>query len=333
MVIDYPLVPMGDYQSILEWSLEAWMWLAGHGPRGRRCNEDHGAPPMFLAGDSSGGGTAFSLLLKLHNNSTLGSTATGYVGESPWLNLAREAPSWDDGAQLRRVARGVGVGVGVGAAYCGARGSCGKAGDDLSDPYASPYWATDQMLLGLPPLYFVTSSPSSPAADSSVDHDVGLFARRAANLGVRVLHDEFSGMWQAFPRWSEGRCAATRPGSLWQGVAALERMGSFVQQVAEQSLACPPEYSGYGNNNAPEIAHTVFPGSVISIMPLEITICPWYATAAIKCRWYVFNIGAAVASGVVLLVLFFGACVRHVQRKQAGLGREFDGTSASARTS
>jgi len=55
MLNDYPLNPIGNFSRILASSLEALNWLADHGPGGRGCATQ---APLFVAGDSAGGGTA-----------------------------------------------------------------------------------------------------------------------------------------------------------------------------------------------------------------------------------------------------------------------------------
>ena len=61
--IDYPLAPIGNVTTILDAAEKALVWLSTHGPRGCRNGAD-AAPPLAILGDSSGGGTAISLLLR-----------------------------------------------------------------------------------------------------------------------------------------------------------------------------------------------------------------------------------------------------------------------------
>merc|ERR1712187_862985 len=125
--------------------------------------------------------------------------------------------------------------VGTAQYYCGM--SCGDTGNDLKDPYASPYWATDRMLTDLPPLYFVASATELIGGDSME------LANRAARLGVHVVLDSFYGMWHTFPQWSEGGCSPEAGDELWQGVAAISRMGQFVEEINHQSKVCPNEFT------------------------------------------------------------------------------------------
>mmetsp|Transcript_88107 Transcript_88107/g.156211 ORF Transcript_88107/g.156211 Transcript_88107/m.156211 type:complete len:573 (+) Transcript_88107:86-1804(+) len=112
MLIDYPLIGawtkktyggkqryVGDYQNVLDRTLRAWKWLASHGPHSKTCNNV--PPPMFIAGDSSGGGTAMQTLLQLNSwkrHSQLQSRGyvfpTGAFFESPWTNLKCNTPTY-----------------------------------------------------------------------------------------------------------------------------------------------------------------------------------------------------------------------------------------------
>merc|ERR1712232_1148695 len=171
-----------------------------------------------------------------------GPAASGYVGESPWLNLNCDTSSYYSqafsevqsngqinflGDVFYQEAPGVNTLDFQGGAeyYCGK--TCGADGGDLRDPFASPYWANSTLLKGLPPLYFVSSSTETVGGDSVY------LARQAAQAGVRVWLDQFAGMWHTFPQWSEGLCAGPNGAKgLWQGKLALRRMGSFIKQVA-----------------------------------------------------------------------------------------------------
>lgn len=260
MLIDYPLVPIGNYASIFDWSLKAWNWLGEHGPHAMDCPPEK-RPAMFLAGDSFGGNVAFSLLLTLYNKPDQGPVAMGYIGESAWLDFNGSSTTFysqafseseiNDTLHLSgdvmftdSPSKNIKNGQDFGHAYCDK--TCGANGDDLNDPYVSPYWATLSMLAGLPPLYFVTSSTEVLSGDSM--H----LAHQAARVGVHVYLDQFEGMWHTFPQWSEGGCAGKGAAPLWQGELALQRMGQFVQQVALQSAICPSEYKGSGLAGEPE---------------------------------------------------------------------------------
>merc|ERR1719276_812675 len=94
MSIDYPLLPVGDFDGILAASRSALLWLAEHGPGGAAC--PHHTPPLLLAGDSSGGGTALSLLVSLQRSQEPAPRIAGAVVLSPWTNLRCDTRSYYD---------------------------------------------------------------------------------------------------------------------------------------------------------------------------------------------------------------------------------------------
>lgn len=283
MLIDYPLAPMSNYAGILDWSLRAWRWLGSHGPDAKKCPV-HQRPPMFLAGDSSGGGTAFSLLLTLKTEAEGGLMATGYVGESSWLNLNCDTSSYYSQAFSQSETKGVFNLMGdvfyqakPGANtrqfqsdalyYCG--NSCGATGKDLKDPYASPYWANQSLLQKLPPLYFVSSSTETVGGDSVY------LARKAAQAGVRVYLDQFAGMWHTFPQWSEGRCAGEGAAPLWQAKLAIQRMSTFIREVASESIKCPSDFKGPGLKASPKTFYRLLSGEGLQHKTrLNVDLCP-----------------------------------------------------------
>mmetsp|Transcript_68400 Transcript_68400/g.147598 ORF Transcript_68400/g.147598 Transcript_68400/m.147598 type:complete len:565 (-) Transcript_68400:136-1830(-) len=88
---------IGHFAGIQEYAEEAWRWLAHHGPNAARC--PNASPPMFIAGDSSGGGSAMSLLLRLNQRRRNGqlrdlAMPAGAFFESPWLNLRSDTPTY-----------------------------------------------------------------------------------------------------------------------------------------------------------------------------------------------------------------------------------------------
>merc|ERR1719221_1843142 len=94
----------------------------------------------------------------------------------------------------------------------------------LTDPIASPFYATEDLLRGLPPIYLAVSGTESMTGDSVI------FGSKAALQGVPVVLDIFYGMWHVFPQYSEG-CGSMH--ELWQGKAALSHTGDFVRHVAK----------------------------------------------------------------------------------------------------
>lgn len=242
MLNDYPLNPMGNYSRIVKSSLETLHWLADHGPDGRPCAA---AAPLFVAGDSAGGGTALSLVLELARlRGTLGRSGRGLAGAffwSPWTNLKCNTPEYYFNAFAKIMDKREGAGfVGdimfqgrpsqnLGWFTANARSYVGKNESLLTDPIASPFHADGKYLSGLPPLYFAVGGSESILGDSvSV-------AQRAAVEGVDVHLDIHVGMWHVFPMYSEG-CGSGR--ELRQGVHALNMTARFIRHVSETGV--PP---------------------------------------------------------------------------------------------
>lgn len=97
MLPDYPLVPVGNASAIVDHVLVTIDWLATHGPHG--CENIVGsAPPLFIGGDSSGGGSAISALLALQTSPRR--LAAGHLKVaggfffSPWTNLLCNTPDY-----------------------------------------------------------------------------------------------------------------------------------------------------------------------------------------------------------------------------------------------
>lgn len=113
LAIDYPLAPIGTFETILAEVGKSVHWLATHDPAqlvhmggagGLVENADaartplESAPMLFISGDSSGGGTATSALLAQSSPDGLpnagAATISGGVLFSPWLNLRCDTPSY-----------------------------------------------------------------------------------------------------------------------------------------------------------------------------------------------------------------------------------------------
>jgi monoterpene epsilon-lactone hydrolase len=79
LVPDYRLAPEHPFPAALDDALAAW----------RKARTLHSRLPLFLAGDSAGGGLALSLMVRLHQ---LGEPSpNGAVLLSPWTNLSESA--------------------------------------------------------------------------------------------------------------------------------------------------------------------------------------------------------------------------------------------------
>jgi len=261
MMPDYPLIPSGTYPTIQDAALEALRWLASEelalemGWGKSECSEQ---APLFIGGDSSGGGTAMSLALRLKKEGGWspsgiaismpdalpgGQLLAGVVLFSPWTNLRCDTPDYYYNAFAKIVDTNAFKNRTSGTAYVGDlmfRGHPEQNLDDftanaeayvanrtsmLQDPIASPFFAGEEELGGggIPPLYIVVGGSESIQGDSLI------VAQKAAAFGAHVHLDINVGMWHDFPMYSEG-CGSGIP--LWQAQRALNRTADFIQQMA-----------------------------------------------------------------------------------------------------
>mmetsp|Transcript_41525 Transcript_41525/g.109530 ORF Transcript_41525/g.109530 Transcript_41525/m.109530 type:complete len:551 (-) Transcript_41525:36-1688(-) len=252
MVVDFPLAPEGNYSVIMDSVLEGLRWLAGAklGDLNCRSAKYHNAP-LFVGGDSAGGGTALSLVLKLKLAAgwapgvveqshpdilPQGQLLAGAVFFSPWTNLRCDSPDYYFNSFAKIVGAADDVYVGdimfrghphqnLDEFTANAHVYVGKNASLLTDPVASPFYAGERELGGggIPPLYFAVGGSESILGDSSI------FAQKAALYGVDVKVDVMVGMWHDFPMYSEGCGGGTE---LWQGVRALNQTGQFIKRIS-----------------------------------------------------------------------------------------------------
>eukprot|EP00927_Polykrikos_kofoidii_P020290 TRINITY_DN19590_c0_g1_i1.p1 TRINITY_DN19590_c0_g1~~TRINITY_DN19590_c0_g1_i1.p1 ORF type:complete len:508 (-),score=54.86 TRINITY_DN19590_c0_g1_i1:40-1563(-) len=255
MIHDYPLAPVGDYYSIMEASVAALRWLSTASLGKLRCPV--GSAPLVVGGDSSGGGTAMSLILKLKVEGgwspsgirrsepemlPRGQILAGGVLFSPWTNLVCNTPDYYYNA-FAKIVDNSSFGEKPANVYIGdimfrghpmvnsgefiANAATYTGGDKklLVDPIASPYFATEEELGGggIPPIYFTVGGSESIKGDSM------MLAEKLAFFGSEVHVDVGMGMWHDYPMYSEG-CGG--PSVLWQAERAINRTASFIQTVA-----------------------------------------------------------------------------------------------------
>lgn len=233
LVPDYPLVPVGNYEAILGYLVAAWGWLSQHGPDGEDCSRAP-VPPMFVAGDSSGAASALSLLLMFLDRGDL-PTPAGFLGFSPWINLACDSPTYYSNA-FSLVEDTNGKDIVGDILFRGAPHNISNslrelalkyfagAESRLRDAQFSPFYASEVHLARLPPAYIAVSGTEVLAGDSII------FAQRAAEHGARVYLDIFPGMWHGFQQYLEG-CGSG--GELWQASTALSHAADFVVQITK----------------------------------------------------------------------------------------------------
>lgn len=241
---DYPLVPVGNYTSILRHAIEGLRWLANHGPI-EGCMS-HGSVPLFVGGDSSGGGSALSLVMQLQADLDLlpGIRIAGAFFFSPWTNLMCNTPEYyhhafaqinDAGLLFKDYSefeQYTGDIMFQSISLRSASDFSGNADDYVNgnitlqtDPIASPYFATHERFTGsrTPAFFFAVGESESIMGDTI------RVANAAGRGGADVTVEIHSGMWHVFPMYSEGCGSGSE---LWAGAHVINATGAFVKRIA-----------------------------------------------------------------------------------------------------
>jgi len=222
LVIDYTLAPVGDFETILRQVGEAANFLARHRPldllagKVKPSKRPRKSPPLFILGDSSGGGTAISALVAQASPAGLpgaaGAVLRGGVAYSPWVNLLSNSPTYLSNLNsvhepgdysLGDVAFGLGDVAELVTAYQANAQDYMGAGS-LTDPVANPFFAPAKWLKRLPPLSLHVGQPELLLSDNTI------LANRIAQSGGRVELHQYDGMWHVFPMYAEG-CGSGAP--------------------------------------------------------------------------------------------------------------------------
>ena len=197
-VPDYRLAPEHPYPSALDDALAAWEFVKGFRPNA----------PIFVAGDSAGGGLSLSLLLRLRD---LGmAMPNGAFLLSPWTDLTVSSASVDGNRSkdLWFTRRHLEVWAGYYAAAA-----------DRRSPYVSPVFAH---FSGLPPLLLLVGEDELLLDDALRVRDAARSAGTdvCVHIGRGMQHDwplalpwldESRRAWSAMSAFVEGR-AIGEPG-------------------------------------------------------------------------------------------------------------------------
>lgn len=168
-VPDYRLAPEHPYPAALEDAVVAWQYIKALRP----------GMPIFITGDSAGGGLALSLLVRLKQ---LGEAMPdGAILLSPWTDLSGSGSSYDANA---------GKDLWLSKDHLHQWSSYYAATSDRRDPLLSPVFAD---LAGLPPLFLIVGG------DEVLLDDALRVAARARVAGTRADLLVGRGMQHDFP--------------------------------------------------------------------------------------------------------------------------------------
>ena len=260
--IDYTLAPIAHYSKILRQVGRATKYLAKHEPldllagKMNRVRAPRHAPPIFIMGDSSGGGTALSALVAQASPRGLPNAGqarlSGGVLFSPWINLLSNSPTYLSNLYtvhrpgdypLGDVAFGVGSVEEIVDEYqANAEDYLGRA--SLENPSANPFFAPSSWLKNLPPVSIHVGQPELLLSDAAI------FSQKAASSGAAVEFHQYDGMWHDFPMYEEG-CGSGQPVVLAQ--SAYNAARDFLQGLAEnRELTCQGTPCFYGHYEYPQ---------------------------------------------------------------------------------
>ena len=260
--IDYTLAPVGHYSKMLRQVGRALKYLAKHEPldllAGKldRVRGVKHSPPLYIMGDSSGGGTALSAVVAQASPQGLpnsgGARISGGVLFSPWINLLSNSPTYLSNLYtvhepghypLGDVAFGIGSVEQIVEDYqANAQDYVGRL--TLENPSANPFFAPDEWLAKLAPVSIHVGQPELLLSDAAI------FAQNAARNGAAVEFHQYDGMWHDFPMYEEG-CGSDEPVVLAQ--SAYNAARDFLQGLAdERELTCKGTPCFYGHYEYPQ---------------------------------------------------------------------------------
>jgi acetyl esterase len=259
--IDYRLAPEHKHPAPIEDALDALRWLSKNGPAGPRK-----ARKIFIAGDSSGGGLALSVLLAAQRGVSATDIGTGWspvqvdggVLICPLTDLSydftRSSPAadgkvnsyvtrlWDctsrTGDPVYRETLGYEADRESRTTWI--RNYTGEDAD-LQDEFYSPHYADS--FAGLPPC-LVLGADEDLTVDDAVD-----FAAKASADGVETDLIVWPGMWHDWLMYCEGRDKFSRApgedgftgtfGEFKEGVVCCALIGSYLKTLAARESEFP----------------------------------------------------------------------------------------------
>jgi epsilon-lactone hydrolase len=197
---DYRLAPEHPAPAALEDAVDAWCEVRRLRP----------GVPMFVSGDSAGGGLAISMMVALRDQGL--PLPDGAVLFSPWTDMRVSGASFEDNDRSD---------VWLSRAHCETWASHYLGDVDPSDPRVSPVYAD---LEGLPPMLLLVGDQEVLFDDARQAHENALAAGVASTLhvGRNMQHD-----WPLTLPWlDESRDA-------WSSIAA------FVDRYRTDRISAP----------------------------------------------------------------------------------------------
>ena len=235
MLPDFPLLPVGKFPSILAASIASLQYLSTY----QVWDSCRSSTPvnLLVGGDSSGGTTALSVVLKWKQDPDILPAHALFAGGffwSPWTNLMCNTPEYITNAYMHGPPP-TDITDHVGDIVFNQRPSenmatfrqnaldyVGGSTHMLWDHIASPFFADSEWTGVTPALFFAVGSSETILGDTTI------LAEKAAANGATVVVDIFHGMWHDFPMYSDG-CGSGKP--LWSGQRAWNNTVEFILRV------------------------------------------------------------------------------------------------------
>lgn len=250
LLIAYTLAPIGNFSVILEEVGMSAYFLATHDPLDLLEGKTDAsypvseAPPMFISGDSSGGGSALSALVAQASPDGLpmaqGAVFDGGVVYSAWINLESNGPTYysqlfgihSEGDVLLGDVN-FGFGANPDEVVEANQENARLYWNDLKDPIANPFYAPASWLKNLVPVSLHVGMPEVLQSDST------MFGTKAAKAGAQWVETHaFDGMWHVFEMYTQG-CGSESPVVLAQ--SSLNFSKQFYDAVLLQGKETPSD--------------------------------------------------------------------------------------------
>ena len=298
LTIDYTLAPVANFSKILVQVGTALKWLATHDPTragrdgaGRAATPLRDAPMVFIAGDSSGGGTATSALLAQAAGSLPGAGGAKFSGGvlySPWLNLACDTPSYvsqifkleeaaiaPEQRQLKCSIPGLDttgltqarVAISGDVAFSGYPHTLATSYADngqtyagsaamTRDPIANAMMASETTLANMPPLQIHVGLSEVLVSESAI------FSTKMAAAGASAALHMYDQMWHVFSMYYEG-CEHPKLSRLLFAESSLDLTSFFFKDLAQNG----GDVGAWQSNGVPfTLTHYEYPRGVDAAM-------------------------------------------------------------------